>query len=385
MARIIITPTNVELLENGFKGRVAHNGTIEVFNKEGKTIEQFKKEEVIDSKFLNNIFLKEMVTFDKNIRTNNYNFLRYDFSIEEVSKMNKDAQTQLDGYSFSDVIKFNSSQVDELMKNFNMKNTRDDKNDFDGGNFSGSFDEKLLELGYVRVCVERKDLIESMVVVQKDKLDTLIQKHFSVDLLLDADKSYTSKDSESYEDFVDAYYNVTTPILKDLGFDSEHNNYSNFTSMYVDGIDYILNESEKLGYKFGAEKFASNEDSPLEKIVGQYEESLSKGTSKEQIKFGTPIDWYNSLMKLNYAIKTNKPSMSDETQIFWFEKDDKVTDCLSLKENLQSFNKSEEIPFNIQTQIGDIKITQETLKLMNENFKGELENEAVKSKRNKQK
>lgn len=253
MTKIIISPTNVELLENGFIGRVAHNGTIEVFNNEGKTIEQFKKEEVINSKFLNNIFLKEMVLFDKNIKTNNYNFLRYDFSIEEVSKMNKDAQIQLDDYSFSDVIRFNSSQIDELMKNFDMKNTRISKEDFDGGHFSGDFDTRLNDMGYVRLCVERTSLNdELMILVEKEILDNLIKKNYSYDVLFECEKAYTTENHEAYEDFVNAYFEMYEPIIKDLNLNIED------ISMYIDGIDYIQDESEKLGYTFGKEKFSKS-------------------------------------------------------------------------------------------------------------------------------
>lgn len=86
--RVEITSTNIELMDGCIKGRLAHNGTYEVF-RNGKTVEQFKKNEVIKSKCLNNEIIKEVLSFEQNLKVNKFNFVKHIFTIEEIMELNK--------------------------------------------------------------------------------------------------------------------------------------------------------------------------------------------------------------------------------------------------------------------------------------------------------
>lgn len=151
------------------------------------------------------------------------------------------------------VSKLNSEQINTLMDIFTIKNERDSSADFDGGHFSGGFDTRLMDFGYIRLCVERTSLNdELMILVEKEILDNLIKKNYSYDVLFECEKAYTTKNHEAYEDFVNAYFEMYEPIIKDLNLNIED------ISMYIDGIDYIQDKSEKLGYTFGKEKFSKS-------------------------------------------------------------------------------------------------------------------------------
>lgn len=151
------------------------------------------------------------------------------------------------------ISKLNSGQIDTLMEILNIKNERDSSADFDGGHFSGDFDTRLMDFGYIRLCVERTSLNdELMILVEKEILDNLIKKNYSYDVLFECEKAYTTENNESYEDFLNAYFEMYEPIIKDLNLNIED------ISMYIDGIDYIQDESEKLGYTFGKEKFSKS-------------------------------------------------------------------------------------------------------------------------------
>lgn len=143
--------------------------------------------------------------------------------------------------------KLNSNQVDELLNTANIENNRIDEHDFDGGNFNGNFDNVLLELGYIRLAVERKD-DERMILVEKNELDKIIAKNYSYKKLLHCEKMYHKEDEYSFNDYIEAYTPFWILITNELGLVSKS------TSAYVDGLDYILNICEKLGYVFGAAK-----------------------------------------------------------------------------------------------------------------------------------
>lgn len=145
--------------------------------------------------------------------------------------------------------KLNSLEINSLLEKWGLPNYRDGDTDFDGGHFSGAFDSKLLELGYVRFAVERikePDLthVENMLIIKKDLLDDLIKSHYSYETMYECEKSYFSEEKAEYRDLLESYFEIYEPIIKDLGLDIKN------ISMYVDGIDYILDKSEKLGYVF---------------------------------------------------------------------------------------------------------------------------------------
>lgn len=145
--------------------------------------------------------------------------------------------------------KLNSSEIDIFMKETNIPNNRSDELDFDGSHFCGEFDKILSQLNYIRVGVERNKDIELMILIPKDKLDLEIKNIYTYDTLYQCEKSYFH-DEFSDEPLFEAYYPFYNEICKKF-FD---NNIKNF-SIYVDGLDYILNTCENLGYKFGKEKF----------------------------------------------------------------------------------------------------------------------------------
>lgn len=170
--------------------------------------------------------------------------------------------------------KINSEQINFLMNYWNLKNDRYDENDFDGGHFSGDFDTSLNDMGYVRLCVERKDGTPSMVIAEKEKLDSLIKENFSTTALYEAETSA--------EEYLDAYYDVYSPILKNLGIDTKYYDNSNYSSMYVDGVDYILEECGKLGYKFGQQVQEDLSIEESKKIVEEH--SSNTPSSALQVK-----------------------------------------------------------------------------------------------------
>lgn len=147
--------------------------------------------------------------------------------------------------------KLNSLQINELMECGNIKNTRFNDDDFDGSHFSGDFDNKLLQLGYVRVALDRTEKDASMILLEKDILDDLIKKNYSYEKVFECEKLYFSEDEYEFEDLCEAYYSLCEHIFKDLNIMNKK------TCMYVDGIDYILNACSELGYVFGKEKFTS--------------------------------------------------------------------------------------------------------------------------------
>ena len=57
------------------------------------------------------------------------------------------------------IIRLNFLEISSLMELWNIVDNRENNDDFDGGIFSGEFDNNLTQLGYVRLCVERKKFI----------------------------------------------------------------------------------------------------------------------------------------------------------------------------------------------------------------------------------
>jgi len=167
--------------------------------------------------------------------------------------------------------RINNEQIDDLMNIWNIKNERYSDADFDGGHFSGKFDDRLLDSGYVRLCVERKEDITSMIIVKKDILDSFIKDNFSKKALYEAEISE--------EEYLDAYYDVYVPILKNLNLDYKYYDYKNNLNMYVDGIDYILAESTKLGYTFGA-KYEGEDLEEVKKLVEEHSSSVPSSSLK---------------------------------------------------------------------------------------------------------
>ena len=144
--------------------------------------------------------------------------------------------------------KLNSSEIDIFMREANIPNNRSDELDFDGSHFCGEFDKILSQLNYIRVGVERNKDIELMILIPKDKLDLEIKNIYSYDTLYQCEKSYF-QDDFSDEPLFEAYYSFYNEICKKF-----IDNMKDF-SMYIDGLDYILNMCDSLGYKFGKEKF----------------------------------------------------------------------------------------------------------------------------------
>ena len=63
------------------------------------------------------------------------------------------------------IIQLNSSDISSLMGLWNIVDNRANSDDFDGGIFSGKFDNNLTQLGYVRLCIERNNSLINIIIV----------------------------------------------------------------------------------------------------------------------------------------------------------------------------------------------------------------------------
>ena len=63
------------------------------------------------------------------------------------------------------IIQLDSSDISSLMELWNIADNRANSDDFDGGIFSGKFDNNLTQLGYVRLCIEGKNSLINMIIV----------------------------------------------------------------------------------------------------------------------------------------------------------------------------------------------------------------------------
>ena len=151
----------------------------------------------------------------------------------------------LENFNLSGIIKLDSNTINKLMESWELKNSRYDDNDFDGGNFSGAFDEKLLKVGYIRICVEHKENSSNMICIKKDILDKLIVDNYS-ELVLDKSNAQYWSEPNSDDNFLESYSNLYDSILKSVGYQTQYIDSTLIISPYVDGIDYILNEMEKI-------------------------------------------------------------------------------------------------------------------------------------------
>lgn len=67
-----ITPSAVKLHKDNIMGTLGHNGVFAVFL-DGKTVEQFKSSENIDSNLLNNSYIQDVLKFNSNLKTMDVN------------------------------------------------------------------------------------------------------------------------------------------------------------------------------------------------------------------------------------------------------------------------------------------------------------------------
>ena len=146
-----------------------------------------------------------------------------------------------DVFSKNFVLKLNSLKITNLFKEWGIKDERCDDDDFDGGNFF-QFDKELFKRGYVRLGVDLQQNRDIMIVVEKNYLNNLIKSNYSYDVMYECEKLYLDEDCEEHKELIEAFYEAYQPILKALNLSKE-------ACIYVDGLEYVIDEFEKLGYK----------------------------------------------------------------------------------------------------------------------------------------
>ena len=92
MLQVKITDTCFEITDRNTIGRICENSTFGktfVVFKNGTKVEQFKKDEDIKSKHINNEAIKEFFIFEKNIKDNKIEIgNKTEFSIAEIIELN---------------------------------------------------------------------------------------------------------------------------------------------------------------------------------------------------------------------------------------------------------------------------------------------------------
>ena len=138
------------------------------------------------------------------------------------------------------IIRLNFLEISSLMELWNIVDNRENNDDFDGGIFSGEFDNNLTQLGYVRLCVERKNSLTNMtnmIIVKKDNLDDAINQSAIT-------KEHILKCSEDFKEgkyeYIDAFETISISVISALSLD-----VSTTTGLYCDGLDYILSQINK--------------------------------------------------------------------------------------------------------------------------------------------
>ena len=134
------------------------------------------------------------------------------------------------------IIQLNSSDISSLMGLWNIVDNRANSDDFDGGIFSGKFDNNLTQLGYVRLCIERKNSLINMIIVNKDHLDSTInQSIITEEHVLKCSKDFREGECE----YIEAFETISDSIIASLGLDVLT------TGMYCDGLDYVLSKIDE--------------------------------------------------------------------------------------------------------------------------------------------
>lgn len=134
------------------------------------------------------------------------------------------------------IIQLDSSDISSLMELWNIADNRANSDDFDGGIFSGKFDNNLTQLEYVRVCVQRKDQLTKMIIVNKDHLDNTINQYvINEENVLKCSKDFREGKCE----YIEAFETISDPIIESLGLDVLT------TGMYCDGLDYVLSKIDE--------------------------------------------------------------------------------------------------------------------------------------------